>query len=120
MPKKSVQANSKNHLFYFLTALGVILILILAGANIANFNDQRQTKVLGIQDNFESEKIKELIFWEEFLSKNPDYRDGWIEIARLSYELGDKDYSVGALKTAKGIDPNSEKILTLEGQMNIR
>ena len=114
MPKKPVQTNSKNHLLFFLTSLGVILILILTSANIANFSEKRQTKVLGVQDNFENEKIKELIFWENFLSKNPDYRDGWIEISKVSYQLGDKAYSQAALKTAKVIDPNSEKVALME------
>lgn len=60
-------------IFFYVIA---VFLLILASANLNSYFSP--AKVLGteVQDNNEEE------FWTDFLSKNPDYIPGWIELGR--------------------------------------
>ena len=73
-------------------------------------------KVLGLRTGVDTKRalLKELLFWENTVSKNPTYIDGWIELAKTASRLEDLDYAEGALNSAKSIDPNSEKIREAE------
>ena len=75
MSAKRVNRTSKQLLLY----LFVILLLLLSSVNIKNFFTPR--KILGaeIEGGVESGKEE---FWNELLSKNPNYIPGWIELGR--------------------------------------
>jgi len=61
-------------LFNLLYITSAILIILLSMFNLQNIN-KKQIKVLGIEtDNS---------FWEDFVQKNPTYRDGWVELDRM-------------------------------------
>jgi uncharacterized membrane-anchored protein YitT (DUF2179 family) len=78
---------NKNFKLLFL----LICSLVLLGLSVVNINNFTYTKgVLGIQ---QPEPTSEK-FWSEFLSKNPTYVTGWLEI-------GERDKAVS-------IDPNYE------------
>jgi len=40
-------------------------------------------------------------------------------LAKVTYELGDKDYAIGALNSAKAINPNSEKVENLTKELSL-
>ncbi len=65
----------------------LLFILLITSINIDNYLVPKETKVLGSKT-----ENKEGVFWQDFLTKNPDYVPGWIEIGRT-----DK---------AREIDPN--------------
>lgn len=96
-------ADLNSNLFFLLSCLAVITLLLLASYNFTNYLLSK--KVLGIENNLE-EILKEKNFWNEFLAKNQTYYDGWIELSKLESELGNtqkaKDYS----DKAKEINPN--------------
>jgi hypothetical protein len=75
--------NIAIELFLYVAAL---FVLLLASANIESYLSPK--KVLGAETQINSNES----FWNDFLSKNPDYIPGWIEIGRY-----DK---------AREIDPN--------------
>jgi len=55
----------------------IIIVLLLSMFNLRS-PYKREAKVLGvnvINDN--------KAFWEELVSKNPTYRDGWLELGRM-------------------------------------
>jgi len=54
-----------------------LFILLLVSININNYLAPTQTKVLGTET-----ENKEEVFWQSFLTRNPDYVPGWIEIGR--------------------------------------
>lgn len=111
----TIQQTAVSKQFAFLlSCFGLIAILFLAGFNLNDYLSK--PKVLGAETpNFS----KEMVFWENIVSENPTYIDGWVELARASYELGDKDYAIGALNSAKAINPNSEKIEVLEKELGL-
>lgn len=104
----SLAAKTKDSLIYLLSVAGILVSLILINFNIKTYLNQK--KVLAAA-TFEEETIelkKEAFFWESFLSQNPTYLPGWLELSKIEYQLGNKDYALGALNTAKAINPNFE------------
>lgn len=81
---KSADLNSS--LFFLLSYIAVIAVLLLTSFNLANYLAPK--RVLGIETDKE-EGLKEKDFWNNFLSKNPEYLPGWLEIGRLDkvYEI---------------------------------
>lgn len=77
---------------YLLFCIATITLLLLSALNIENYLAPK--KVLGTEIESTGSEInsEEIEFWEDFLSKNPDYIPGWIELGR--YEK------------VKQIDPN--------------
>ena len=65
----------------------LLFVLLLTSINIYNYLTPKELAVLGAET-----ENKEEVFWQDFLTKNPNYIPGWIETGRL-----DK---------AKEIDPN--------------
>jgi len=112
MPKQS--AKSKSELKFLLSCLGIIAVLFLTGFSLSNYFSE--PKVLGTET---PDLFKEMLFWEKIVSENPTYIDGWLELAKTSYQLGDKDYAVGALNSARAISPNSEKIERLARELGL-
>lgn len=55
----------------------LLFILLITSINIDNYLRSRETKVLGAET-----ENKEELFWQDFLSKNPNYIPGWIETGR--------------------------------------
>jgi len=61
-------------LFIYVFLLFILLITLI---NIDNYLKPREIKVLGSET-----ENKEAIFWQGFLTRNPDYIPGWIETGR--------------------------------------
>jgi hypothetical protein len=112
MPKQS--AKNKLEFKFLLSCLGLIAILFLAGFSLNNYFSK--PKVLGTET---PDFSKEILFWENIVSENPTYIDGWLELTRVTYELGDKNYAIGALNSAKAINPNSEKVESLAKELGL-
>ncbi len=79
MPKNE---KLNNHLLQILLYLSIVTILLLSALNVTNYvNDQ---KVLGVSTNgVPTDIATNTEFWTDFLSKNPNYIPGWIEIERF-------------------------------------
>jgi hypothetical protein len=54
----------------------VLFLLLLTSVNINNYFTDK--KVLGVQ----TESSQDYSFWQNYLTKNPNYIPGWIEIGR--------------------------------------
>jgi hypothetical protein len=72
--------------FELLIIVSSLFLLLLAAINIDNYYAPK--KVLGVETKVNSDEK----FWQDFLIKNPNYVQGWIEI--------------GKVDRAKQIDPN--------------
>lgn len=92
---------------FLFSILGIITILLLTGANIQSLTSSK--KVLGTNTDT-TPLIKQKVYWEGIVAKNPTYRDGYLELALINQTLGDKDASLKFYEKAKSIDPNSDKI----------
>jgi len=52
--------------------------------------------------------------WEHAMQKYPGYRDGYISIAAISLELGDRNGALTSIGKALALDPNNETAIQLE------
>lgn len=94
------KVNIKNEINFFYFCLFTVTILFLSA--FAFKLHQINLKVLGLRtENVvnEVETTKQINFWEEFVSQNPQYYEGWIELYNLT---GENSY----LNKAREIDPN--------------
>lgn len=57
---------------------------------------------------------EERIYWENVVTENPTYMDGWIELSRIYKSLGDAESSQKAILEARKINPNSDKLIGLQ------
>ena len=92
--------SAKEAINFFYLCIFTITILFLS-AFLFKLH-QINLKVLGIKtENLvnEVELSKQINFWKEFVSQNPQYSEGWLELYNLTEE--DK-----YLNKAKEIDPN--------------
>ena len=59
---------------------------------------------------------KRYVFWQGVATQRPDYRDAYVTVASLAYQLGKLDEARSWLTKAQAIDPNSttmQKLSTL-------
>ena len=106
MNKQMLNKLPKNILFA-LVFLFVSLVLLYSE------NRRITSRTLGLQTKA-GPKQETAYQWEQILIERPDYRDGWIELAALYYNLGEKQKAKEAVARAKDLDPNNENILAFE------
>lgn len=100
--------KSKTSFIYIAFVLVVIATLAFFNLTI-HFSPIETQAVLSSQTNTNN-KEAHLIYWEKIVSENPQYIDGWIELAKIRLERGDILGTLQALDTARKIDPNSESL----------
>ena len=88
---------------------------------LAAFFSQKEENVLGAATQaFEKakeapEKLSgEISFWEEVVKEKPDYRDAYLRLAVLNYQLKKKEAAREYLRKVKEEDPNFPAIRELE------
>lgn len=92
--------SAKEAANFFYLCIFTITILFLSA--FAFKLHQINLRVLGIKTENTLNEIKtsnQINFWKEFVSQNPQYYEGWMELYNLT---GKNNY----LSKAKGIDPN--------------
>ena len=92
----------------FISGLILIGIIIQSLGLYSGLQAQREI------EEQRSKTEKELALWKNSLSKYKNYRDIYLKIASLEYQLGDKEAAREDLNKALEIDPNSEKGRQLE------
>lgn len=102
----------KNVEILFLTTIGVFFILTLTWINITSPR-AKTIRVLGVETSPDTERL----YWENIVEKNPTYRDGFIELAKIETERGNTVASEKLLEKAKLIDPNSINLLRTEVEL---
>ena len=106
--------KQKTFYTYFLTRLSVLVILLLTIININKIFENK--KVLGVQIDTNSVN-QQKIYYDNLVKQNPTYMDGYIELAKISSFLGDRESEKNYLKLAYNINPNSKEIKDLLAQI---
>lgn len=108
----SVKKTDSFYIFFF-TRLAVLIILLLTIINLNKIFENK--KVLGVQIDTDSVS-KQKIYYEKLVKDNPTYTDGYIELAKISSFMGDKESEKNYLKMAYNINPNNKEVNTLLAQ----
>ena len=94
--------------FGFLSFSSTVAVFLLT-LNVTTFLDHQ--KVLGIQTTqaqeappaFDGQKS----YWEDIVARHPSYRDGYLELAQIALDDGDKKEAEVLILRAQQVDPNS-------------
>src|SRR5688572_17024816 len=60
-------------------------------------------------DNEKTKVYKDLSFWEQQIQEKPDYRDAYLNLAIINFQIGKLDEARANLARAFEIDPNYER-----------
>lgn len=103
--KRKKKINKQGEYINLFCIASVILIILLT---IINLQKKPTIKtVLGTTTEIDIQEItEEKKYWEEFLSLNPTYYDGWKRLSTLEIILGETKSSKSSLEVAKRIDPS--------------
>jgi cytochrome c-type biogenesis protein CcmH/NrfG len=115
-PKKARKAPLKKQFVFLCSCCAVVFLLFIAGLNLEKVVSEK--RVLGAR-NEESITAEALLaqqktFWEKFTQENPTYLEGWVELANISFQMGNQEEALVFLEKAKTINQNSEKVKALE------
>ena len=114
--KKKRSAKTPNQKSILVVICLIIIILSLTVFNISYLHSiKSENKVLGVQ----IDAYKEIEDWTNFMNTHPNYLEGWIELTKIEYNLGDFNSAKQYISKARLIDPNSEDVKTLEDQLRL-
>ncbi len=106
-----------------LTTTFLLTILSISLLNLRVYNASQ--KVLGatttntLSESQVTDLTTQLNYWLSVVKQFPTYRDGFLIIAEIQNQLGATSEALNALNTAKQIDPNSDKVLLTEKNLNL-
>lgn len=91
------------------TVLFFLLAFFVGGSNIYySFNKKAEIVVIP------TDKPDLKKYWKSVVAKNPNYRDGYLELFKLEAAEGNYFEAYNALSQAKKVDPNSQKVKEYE------
>lgn len=117
--KKSTQKTKvsyKPFFLHYLYCLSLIIFLTIAGFNINKFINNQ--KVLGTSVDV-TPLQNEKLYWQQIISNNSTYIDGYLQIAKVDIELGNKSEANNFLERASNLDPNSSKIQDVRNELGL-
>jgi tetratricopeptide (TPR) repeat protein len=91
----------------------LVCIFILA-AVIVYIDLQKNIQTKQDIDSQRSTLIRNLNYWENFISEHQDYRDAYIQASVLEYQLGDTSKAKIYIEKSLALDPNSSEALKVE------
>ena len=103
MPKKPAQKVYEELVTFLLFSFSVAMLFLSSFAiqlYLSN-NEGRNSDVLGTQIDLENEKE----VWTKYLTDNPEYFPGWLELAEIEEALGNSGESIKAREKANAISP---------------
>lgn len=115
LSKRGYETSSR--FLFLITLLITAIILFLSLVNFFPRNEKLSAKSVLAAKTQGLTQSK--IYWETFLQENPDYLDGWLEVAKIYSEIGYISGAIQALDAAKNIDPNSKKIIKTKALLGI-
>lgn len=89
----------------------------------------KDTRVLGISTEpgtilnaWENEPIKlvdELAYWQGVVREKPDYRDAYVSLAEIAYQLGKIEDSKKYIQEAIALDPNNASTMKIASMLQL-
>lgn len=86
-------------------AKAIIIIGLLLASYFWPEGQNLKVKNLELQLTQKNKIEAEIISWEEIVTKKPNYRDGWLNLAFLYRQISDNEKAQEAILKAKTLDP---------------
>src|SRR5258706_1429174 len=107
MPRKKSLPKRKNKSNLEVTKLHLacfsVLVLLVTILNLIVYTSPRKTNVVYAKDNT---PLVQTYYLKGLLKQHPDYREGWVALAKLEHTLGNNDEVQFAIDKVYEIDPN--------------
>lgn len=113
--QKKVNNNEISLLLLIATYILISLTAIYSSFNF--FKTTADPQTLGENTKFYLEKEK--AYWINYLKENPNYIDGWLELTKIEYEMGNIPQATRSLEKAKNINPNLLKVKNTEMELGL-
>jgi len=84
---------------------------MLAALNVIVYLSPRKTIEVQAKD---TTPLVQVYYLKNLLSTHPDYREGWVALAKLEYSLGNMTEAQIAVKHVFDLDPNYEGLQELQ------
>jgi len=105
----------------FKPALLLLVVFIISlEINLQTSNSQRVKRVLAAQTEYSNQSSKlqrQYDSWQQVVIEHPGYRDGYLQLAIISLEMGQKNAAQSWLKKVYDLDPNYLLPPTLVSQL---
>ena len=92
----------------------VLSIFLVVAIFLVGLDLNKNLEEKNLRQKIYASKLQEINFWEENLSKYPEYRDAYFRLAVLYYEVGDFEKSESYLNRVFLLDPSFEEGKELE------
>lgn len=96
------------------TCFGII-ILLLTALNLLVYFSPHTTIVVAAKDTTPEQ---DAYYLQNLLLQNPTYRDGWVQLAKLEFYLGNTKEAQNAVRKVIELDPNYSEIEYLTNLLN--
>ncbi|SRR5258708_3135010 len=117
--KKSTHRKKISYKPFFLHYLGCLSIVPVLILTSINFNKVlTNNKVLGASIDTSSLQTEKL-YWQKIIVDNPTYTDGYLQLAKVDTELGNKNEAKFFIDKAISLEPNSTKITEIQKQLGL-
>lgn len=114
--KRKAKVSYRKYFVHYLYCLAIIILLTITGINIDKYLNQE--KVLGTSvDTTPLQNEKK--YWENILKDTPTYIDGYLQIAKVEVELGNKNEALNMIQKALILDPNSIRITEVQKNLGL-
>lgn len=77
------------------------------------------TTILSQWEYASQTKERSYNYWKQIVVTYPDYRDGYVQLAQVSYDLAHFDEVKQYIAQAQALDPNNEVILQLQKEIGL-
>jgi hypothetical protein len=88
-----------------------ILVILLASLNVIVYLSPPKTVVVHAKDET---PIVQVYYLKALLKDNPTYREGWVQLAKMEYLMGNIEECKKAIIKVKELDPNYEGLDSLQ------
>jgi hypothetical protein len=103
----------KENFIYLSSAIGILILLSLTTINVYKIFNPKAPEVKTVLAKT-ADINDERQFWINFLSSNPEYVPGILELTRIEKNLGNNDNAQKLFLKAKAINPNDDKVKETE------
>lgn len=103
---KGIHRNVLTHKLQILIGLWFFVLVLGVAATTKNVFDRVEER-----KRIQAERAaveKQVTYWQDIVGKYHNYRDGYIQLAALEYQLGNNEKAKEYIKKALDIDPNFE------------
>ena len=91
----------------------VVVIFGVVGAQMIDVKSTKVVQVLGVKTTDFGKLEREKIYWEQIIAQSPSYRDAYLQLSVISYQLGNSEEVKQWMNKMYEIDPNFEVSPTL-------